>query len=566
MGKVLSREEREKIFINRAKEIHGDLYDYSEIGYIDANKKVKIYCNTCKEFFYQYPMNHLGGHGCAKCAQKRVADKQRHSLKDFIKKAQAVHGNTYDYSQVNYVKMREKVKIGCPYCGNFFYQTPIAHVRGQDCPCQKGAKTLEKQGLGLEEFVRRAQNTHGNLYDYSQVEYKGAKRKVKIFCTRCGTYFWQKPERHMRGNGCPNCAVYMSKEEFITKAKAVHGDKYDYSETNVYTNEKIKIYCKNCNRFFYQSKNAHLQGKNCNLCSKNHRYTQEEFIEKVKKIHGNKYDFSETFYKKAEEKVKVFCNECKKYFYTTPSALLQGRGCQKCASTIITWEEFLKRSIEKHENKYEYIKPEKFRVQNKIKIYCKSCKKFFIQNAHSHMSGKGCIVCSGTAQYTTEEFIAKSKELFGKNTFDYNNCVYTGMLHKIKLKCNKCNLEFEIYPVNHIHQKHGCPNCKPKSKGEEALKIYLKEKGIKYIMQKKFKNCKAKRLLPFDFYLPDYNTCIEYQGIQHYKSVERFGGDKAFMDLLERDQIKRDFCKKEGIKLIEIKYNQIIEDTLDKIF
>ena len=483
----------------------------------------------------------------------------------FIEKARKVHGNVYDYSLVEYKRMRDKVKIKCPYCGKYFYQAPMVHVKGQGCPCQKSIKIKEKLKFSQEEFIEKAKKIHNDKYDYSWVKYDGGTTILKLFCNTCKRFFEQKAKTHLMGHGCPHCSSFMSKDEFVKRAKKVHGNKYDYTDTNVYTNEKIKIYCRKCKQYFYQNKNSHLRGKGCPLCSKNKHLTEEEFFYKIKKLFGDKYDYSKAKYIDSKHKIKLYCKKCDIWFEKSTTALLKGIGCQYCSKgTPDTYKIFVEKARKVHGDKFEYDK-ESFSLTNKkIKIYCKNCNKWFIQKKSKHLSGSGCIECSGKVKYTTEKFIKKSKEIFGENKFDYSKCKYTGMLHKVILICNDCKKEFEICALNHIHGKQGCSNCKSKSQGEDIVYKYLTENNISFETQKCFKDCKNKRNLPFDFYLPDYNTCIEYQGQQHYTPLKFFGGQESFEYRQKCDQIKREYCKKNNIVLLEIKYDENIEEVLKK--
>ena len=120
-----------------------------------------------------------------------------------------------------------------------------------------------------------------------------------------------------------------SKEQFIKEAKLIHGDKYDYSEVEyLNTNTTVKIFCKECQRIFYQIPKLHLRGSGCNLHSNNKRKTKEQFIKEAKLIHGDKYDYSEVEYLNANTVVKIFCKKCQRIFYQTPSKHLNSkRGC-----------------------------------------------------------------------------------------------------------------------------------------------------------------------------------------------------------------------------------------------
>jgi len=188
----------------------------------------------------------------------------------------------------------------------------------------------------IEDFIRMAKEIHGDKYDYSKVNYVNNKTKVCIICPEHGE-FWQRPIHHLyKKNGCPLCngGVRLCKEEFIEKAKGIHGNKYDYSKVE-YVNSQTKV-CIVCPEHgeFWQTPNSHLNGNGCFDCSyiergKKRNSSTDEFIKKAKKIHGDKYDYSKVKYDKAITKVCIICPEHGE-FWQTPNCHLNGQGCPKC--------------------------------------------------------------------------------------------------------------------------------------------------------------------------------------------------------------------------------------------
>lgn len=180
-------------FIKKAEEIHGDRYDYSTVDYVNANTNVKIVCRKHGEF-EQSPSNHLRGAGCKLC---RKVDDRRMPLSEFMEKAEAVHGQKYDYTSVVYANNRTPVKIKCPVHG-IFEQTPYKHLSGQGCP--KCARNYQDT---TESFIEKARKVHGDMYDYSQVQYVNEHTKVLIIDPATGGKFWQQPNAHLNGEGNP---------------------------------------------------------------------------------------------------------------------------------------------------------------------------------------------------------------------------------------------------------------------------------------------------------------------------------------------------------------------------
>ena len=127
----------------------------------------------------------------------------------------------------------------------------------------------------------------------------------------------------------------------------------------------------------------------------------------------------------------------------------------------------------------------------------------------------------------------------------------------------ECDNIFEMSSNNFLKGQR-CPHCS-QSHGETFVASFLKEHSIEYEFQKRFKDCRDKYTLPFDFYIPTLNYCIEFDGIQHFEPVDYFGGEKAFKEVQRRDGIKTKYCKEKGIKLLRIRYDEDVEEKLNSI-
>ena len=300
-------------------------YDYSKTNVIDTKHKVCIICPLHGEF-WTMPHNFLKTNGCPKCGKHAKFV----TTEDFIKKAHEVHGDKYDYSKVEYVKSSEPICIICPEHGAF-WQTPNAHLSGKNCPkCVGGVKKT------TEDFIVKAREVHGDKYDYSKVEYVNNHTPIIIICSEHGE-FEQKPSHHLRGRGCSKCAksgIKMNTDDFIAKAKEVHGDKYDYSKVN-YINAQTKV-CIICPEHgeFEQTPNSHLNGNGCLRCSRpNGNISLSEFLSKAKEVHGDRYDYSKVTFEGItniqKQKVCIICS-LHGEFWQSPSDHLIGRGCANC--------------------------------------------------------------------------------------------------------------------------------------------------------------------------------------------------------------------------------------------
>ena len=352
------------------------------------------------------------------------------------------------------------------------------------------------KNLTTEQFIEKARKVHGDKYDYSKVEYVNNHTKVCIICPEHGE-FWQTPNAHLNGQGCPICGCKkvwdtrgrITTEQFIEKARKVHGDKYDYSKVE-YINAKTNV-CIICPEHgeFWQTPSGHLQKKECPKCglkksSSSRRFTVKQFIEKARKVHGDKYDYSKVEYVNSQTPVCIICPEHGE-FMIRPNDHIQGQKCKKCAINELRnkfsmgKETFVEKAKKIHSNKYDYSKVEYVNNRTKVCIICPEHGEFW-QNPDKHLMGEGC------------------------------------------------------------------PECK-KSRLETKIKSLLVENNISFNEQKKFEWLGKQSL---DFYLPKYNIAIECQGIQHFKPIERFGGKKSFEETVKLDYNKYSLCKEHDIKII----------------
>jgi hypothetical protein len=265
------------------------------------------------------------------------------TTEQFIAEANVAHDGKYDYSKTMYVGARDKVIITCPIHGDF-EQLAGNHLRPCGCPgctgdaIRKGRKFSEYGSFDIEA----ARAKHGEKYDYSKVKFRGLKSKVSIVCPEHGI-FMQSPEKHYEGNGCPECGrikchAYRrhTLDTFIEKARAVHGDAYDYSEARIGNSDtrKVKIICPE-HGSFWQNKAAHLFGRGCRACGDlrtgaAQKMSHDEFIAKARLIHDDKYSYVDSVYLGSKEKVEIICPDHGP-FWQQPDNHLFGQGCPSCA-------------------------------------------------------------------------------------------------------------------------------------------------------------------------------------------------------------------------------------------
>lgn len=185
-------------FIRRAHAVHGEKYDYSRVEYQSAHKKVEIIC-PLHGSFWQSPVNHTRrGDGCPICGYGIDRQSWHRTTANFIDDAKKVHGNKYEYDKSIYVSNEIKLTITCPIHGDFL-QTPASHLYGKGCP-----KCSGREVRTTTDFINKANIIHRCKYDYSLAEYTKTSQKICIICPEHGE-FWQTPNSHLAGQGCPRC-------------------------------------------------------------------------------------------------------------------------------------------------------------------------------------------------------------------------------------------------------------------------------------------------------------------------------------------------------------------------
>lgn len=295
--------------------------------------------------------------------------------------------------------------------------------------------------------------------------------------------------------------------------------------------------------------------------------TTEEFIEQAKAIHGNRYDYLKTEYQGCKKKVCIICKEHGEFWQTPDNHINNKQGCPKCANNItLTTQEFIKRAKKIHGNKYDYSKVNYINNHTSITIIC-NIHGEFNQLPLNHLKGEGCYKCgrnetNKSKKVDFNESIQKANNVHN-NYYNYSKVKFNKTIDKVIIICPKHG-EFEQIWNNHLRGE-GCPKCN-ESKGEKQILSYLIDNNINYITQYKIninKNINQSGIAYIDFYLPDYNCFIEYNGRQHYMPVDKFGGEIQYQKQLKRDQFVRDYCNSNNIRLLEIKYNENINDKLN---
>lgn len=247
----------------------------------------------------------------------------------------------------------------------------------------------------------------------------------------------------------------LTTKDFIERARAAHGDKYDYSKSQ-YTKARTKttVTCPYHGDFLVAPEH-HWRGTGCTACSGKRQLTTAEFIKRSAKAHGDRYDYTNSVYVSDGVKVNIVCREHGQ-FSQLPRSHYGGAGCPKCARCArVPFSDFVKRSRVVHKDRYIYPPQRLLRTHQKVIIICRDHGEFS-QVAKDHMSGHGCRACAGLAPLDTEEFVARSKGVHG-GKYSYERSVYIRSQGKVTITCPDHG-DFEQIAYSHL-AGHGCGKC-----------------------------------------------------------------------------------------------------------
>lgn len=398
-------------------------------------------------------------------------------------------------------------------------------------------------------------------------EYITSKTKIHCKCKIDGYEWYPQPSNLLQGQGCPKCfGRIRTHDEFISDMKIINPSikiigKYERSA------QKIECHCLIHNYKWFIRPNGLLQGQGCSLCAKEklRKYkllSQEEFENKIKDINPDIIILGR--YSGSKENIKVKCLKCKHEWLPTGDSLLQGKGCPKCGGTIKkTDEDFM---FELQNKKPHIISTEKYiDALTKIKFKCLIHNCEWKDTPAHILRDRGCPEC---AKESYRNLRMKSHDDFIKELSVINPNIkvldkYNGFSNKILCQCIKDNYKWKAFPSN-LLKGVGCPLCS-NSHGENRISNYLNENKIVFLTQYTFNGLVGLKggLLSYDFFIPKNNILIEYNGKQHYKPVNYFGGEEQLKIQQEHDKRKRKFAQENNIQLLEIPYWEY--DNIGKI-
>lgn len=610
-SKKLSQEE----VIRRFREAHGDKFDYSKTVYVNASTPLTYICPKHGEIT-QYFQNHIE-YGCPECNKER---RKQEGLQVFLTKAKEKFGDKFDYSKVEYVDVDTPVLIRCPKHG-WFEQTPYQHLKSvYGCEAcyddNRGylMSTMQKKSeMNQDElnahFINMARKIHGDKYDYGKSVFKTWREDVIITCSEHGD-FHQKAGDHLRGLGCPTCAMMtlqenqrLFRERYIERVREKFGDRFDLSECDYKGLQyPVTIFDNDTQKTYTIPNAANLaNGVLPKVLSDTYAYDVEDFKIKSEKIHKGKYSYAlVTDFEKQSDFVDIICPR-HGIFKRNIHQHLIGKGCPVCErgreddpiiidfqkldtenlpeahdflSTAITKEEFLKRAKEKFGEKYDYSKINYVNYTTPISVVCPEHGEFTVTPVKHVNSMFGCQKCANIAQglksrYIPSDYIRRANEIHN-NKYDYSLADFSGLSSdRIAIICpEEGHGVFYQSAASHL-QGHGCPICgAAMKKSENKVFEALKEKYGNVIRGERSLECLKGKTSPLelDCYLPDLRVAVEYQGIAHFYPNDFFGGEVSHLLQVERDKRKFEVCKEAGIRIFYISFEKNVpEDYIDTV-
>lgn len=318
------------------------------------------------------------------------------------------------------------------------------------------------------EFIRRCRAKHGDRFDYSDTRYSVHRDPVTVFCKTHLRRIVVEARDHLRlaSGGCPDCkhdGVALPAEKFIERATELHAGKYDYQRVSYQNlNDKVKIRCPT-HGWFEQKASHHLSGHECEQCGivrrgKSRRTNVgEQIIERFRKVHGEKYDYSQVLYGRFQKEVTIICPESGHgQFQMRPSVHLRGGGCQRCAGNFRFGQEgFIERAVEKHGAKYDYSRVDYVNIDVPVEILC-PIHGIFTQIPYGHLAGSGCRECGPLPLPDTPKTISRFRDIHG-DKYDYSLVEYRGRFRKVTIICPEHG-PFEQVVANHLNGS-GCDRC-----------------------------------------------------------------------------------------------------------
>lgn len=463
-----------------------------------------------------------------------------------------------------YINSSTPILHRCKIDGYEWYVRPNNILSGKGCPkCYGNIKKTQ------DKYIYEVSIANPDIGVLG--EYINAYTPILHLCKKHNIKWYTSPSNILQGSGCCECL----KEKIGQKNRKTH-EQYikDFERINknieiigtyIDSHTPILFRCKIDGYEWYAAPSNILFGKGCPKCAGNIKKTHEQYLDEVFLANPD----IEVIEKYINANTPIL-HRCKKHnveWNASPTSVLQGKGCYMCGYEKIsdkfrkTKEQYIIELSTKNPN--IEILGEYFNNNTPTLHRCLIHNVEWMASPSNVLLGGGCRECRsekiGDKLRKSHEKYVEELKLINLNIVVIDE--YVGAHLPILHRCLVDGYEWEITPHS-ILLGHGCPKC-CESKGEKKVGQWLNDHKIQYISQKKFDDCKDKYSLPFDFYLPEFNCCVEYDGKQHFEAIEWFGGQKSLEYTQKHDAIKNKYCKDNNIKLLRIPYFKNIEEELN---
>ena len=468
-----------------------------------------------------------------------------------------------------YINATTPIEHKCKKDGYIWKTTPNNILCGHGCPKCSGV-ILKTHDQYVQDLAEK------NPYVTVIEQYINARTPILHKCLIDDYNWYIAPTNALKGEGCPIC----KKRKIVDKLSKDHNTYVEECEninpnievigTYINASSPILHKCKLDGCEWMATPSNILNGTGCPRCANNIKRTHSEYILLLSEINPMIEVIGE--YVDANTTILHYCKKHQIFWNTSPYRALRGCGCIECGKEKI--------GIKNTKEHKEYVN-ELYAIRDDIEVrdiyidsktpilhYCKKHKIEWMARPYNILMGEGCPMCRSEKisialtkdnQWYVDRLKIVHPDIEAIDEYiNYNT--------PIRHLCKKHNYEWCVSPRD-VVRNNGCPKCF-QYKREKLISIWLDNHNIDYISQYKFDDCRDKRPLPFDFYLPQYNACIEHDGRQHFVLVDFAGKGiewaQSQLNITQyHDNIKNEYCKNNHINLLRISYFQDIEEELN---
>ena len=537
-------------FKKEVYDLVGDEYIFLDT-YVNARTKLRVNHNKCGNIYEVLPNSFLSGHRCPYCFGT-----PRKTNSQFKQEVANLVGNEYTFLDT-YVNSQTKIEVKHNKCGNTYKVEPNSFLSGSRCPYCSDDFHPNKTD---EQFKKEVYDLVGDEYIFLDT-YVNTNTKIRVKHNKCGDTYEVRPYWFLSGGRCPYCYGNAKKTDaqFKNEVKNLVGSEYTFLESYVNTATKLRVKHNKCGNIYKVRPHDFLNnGRRCPYCAGLAKKTDNQFKHEVFNLVGNEYTFLDS-YVNNHTKLKVKHNKCGNTYEVKPNTFLRGNRCPYCSGKLKKTDDQFKQEVRNLVGDEYTFLDSYVNAMTKLRAKHNKCGKVYKVQPALFLRGSRCPYCSSNLKKTDSQFKQEVKNLVG-NEYEFLDA-YVNARTKLGVKHNKCGNIYKVAPSVFLRGDR-CPYCNRRPKGEVIINKILKSLKIKYEYQKTFDDLKDTGLLSYDFFIPNQNILIEYQGEQHYQPIDYFGGDDKFKTQQKHDKMKSDYAKGNGYNLIAVPYT---EDTFSKI-